>query len=830
MSAAQTTYKVNDFAKDLGQTPKVLGDILQKYLGVEKLTQRKLEDAEVNIIFEVLTREHAVDDLDAAFVLVSERFEAHVVPEEAPASEPVKEAPAKEPAAPAKEAPKAAEPAKEAPKAAQKPAATPAPKPASQPAQSQKLPQARPKQQTITLAPKPFEQGQAAVSAAPQNSPQQRHFVDTRTTTVDTAKYDERLDALVPERAKHFADASQNKERIKTAANRRQPSFGNKRRQEEQDKLRKLQQQVQKTVQLRVLIPDEISVGELAVRLKKSGADVVKKLMKMGIMASVSQVIDFDTASLVAFEFDAKVEKEVILTIEQRLINTAEDKSEDLESRDPIVVVMGHVDHGKTSLLDAIRKENVVSSEAGGITQHIGAYQVSLGERQITFLDTPGHAAFTSMRARGASVTDVAILVVAADDGIMPQTIEAINHAKAANVPLIVAVNKMDKEGANPDRVTQQLTEHGLVAEAWGGDTIICPISAKKGDGIDKLLEMVILTADICELKANPNRLASGSVIEAKLDKGRGPVATLLVQNGTLKSGDILIAGQSVGRVRAMTNDRGEKVEFAGPSMPVEVIGLAEVPEAGDQFNSVENERMARELVDERKQEAKDERNQQINKVTLDNLFTHIRAGEVKDFNIIIKADVQGSVEAIRASLEKLSNEEVRVRCIHGGVGAISESDVMLASTSNAIIIGFNVRPSIAATQSAMQSAVDVRLYRVIYDAIEEVESAMKGMLAPKFREVVLGTAEIRQTYKVSGLGTIAGCYVINGKIVRNAKIRVVRDGIVIHEGDLASLKRFKDDVKEVADGYECGMHVEKFNDIKEGDHLEAFIIEEYRD
>ena len=650
----------------------------------------------------------------------------------------------------------------------------------------------------------------------------QVHYVDTRGTNVNIAKYEER-DDLVPDSAKRHANAGGKEKFKKNNQQKQNPYAGNKKRQEEQERLKKLQQEALKKVQLKVLIPDEISVGELATRLKKNAAEVVKQLMKLGVLASVSQVIDFDTAAIVAEEFGAKVTKEVVVTIEEQLFDESEDKAEDLIERSPVVVVMGHVDHGKTSLLDKIRSANVTAGEAGGITQHIGAYRVKAGGRDITFLDTPGHAAFTSMRARGASVTDVAILVVAADDGIMPQTIEAINHAKAAGVPIVVAVNKMDKEAANPDRIMQQLTEYDLVPEEWGGTTTVCKISAKTGMGIDELLEMVLLTADMLELKANPNRLAKGTVIEAKLDRGRGPVATVLIQNGTLNSSDIIIAGKAVGRVRAMTNDRGERVETAGPSVPVEIIGLAEVPEAGDIFYAVEDERMARTLAEKRKEEEKAERAKAMQKVTLDNLFSHIEQGAIKDLNIIVKADVHGSAEAVKASLEKLSNEEVRVKVIHSGVGGINDTDVMLASASSAIIVGFNVRPEAGAAENAAQAEVDIRLYRIIYDCIEEMEAAMKGMLAPKFKEVIYGHAEIRQTYKVSGVGTVAGCYVTDGKIKNNAEVRVVRDSIVIYEGTLAALRRFKDDAKEVSSGYECGMSFERYNDIKEGDIVECF-------
>ena len=650
----------------------------------------------------------------------------------------------------------------------------------------------------------------------------QVHYVDTRGTNVNIAKYEER-DDLVPDSAKRHANAGGKEKFKKNNQQKQNPYAGNKKRQEEQERLKKLQQEALKKVQLKVLIPDEISVGELATRLKKNAAEVVKQLMKLGVLASVSQVIDFDTAAIVAEEFGAKVTKEVVVTIEEQLFDESEDKAEDLIERSPVVVVMGHVDHGKTSLLDKIRSANVTAGEAGGITQHIGAYRVKAGGRDITFLDTPGHAAFTSMRARGASVTDVAILVVAADDGIMPQTIDAINHAKAAGVPIVVAVNKMDKEAANPDRIMQQLTEYDLVPEEWGGTTTVCKISAKTGMGIDELLEMVLLTADMLELKANPNRLAKGTVIEAKLDRGRGPVATVLIQNGTLNSSDIIIAGKAVGRVRAMTNDRGERVETAGPSVPVEIIGLAEVPEAGDIFYAVEDERMARTLAEKRKEEEKAERAKAMQKVTLDNLFSHIEQGAIKDLNIIVKADVHGSAEAVKASLEKLSNEEVRVKVIHSGVGGINDTDVMLASASSAIIVGFNVRPEAGAAENAAQAEVDIRLYRIIYDCIEEMEAAMKGMLAPKFKEVIYGHAEIRQTYKVSGVGTVAGCYVTDGKIKNNAEVRVVRDSIVIYEGTLAALRRFKDDAKEVSSGYECGMSFERYNDIKEGDIVECF-------
>ena len=587
--------------------------------------------------------------------------------------------------------------------------------------------------------------------------------------------------------------------------------------------MRRLQLERIKKTPITVTVGDEITVGELAAALKKTAAEVIKVLLKLGMMATVNQVIDYDTAEIVVTEMGAKIEKQVVVTIEERIMDDTEDNAENLKPRSPVVVVMGHVDHGKTSLLDAIRHTAVTDTEAGGITQHIGAYRVNCNGQDITFLDTPGHAAFTSMRKRGAMATDIAVLVVAADDGIMPQTIEAINHAKAAEVQIIVAINKMDKPEANPDRVLQQLTEHGLVPEKWGGDVICVPVSAKTHEGIDSLLENILLVAEVMELKANPDRKAKGIVIEARLDKGRGPVASLLVQNGTLKSGDIIVAGTAVGRVRVMTNENGKELKEAGPSVPVEITGLAETPNAGDIFDAVTDERLARELVEQRKQKAKEELFNAKQRVTLDNLFDQLSEGDLKELNIIVKADVQGSVEAVRDSLEKLSNDEVKVRVIHGGVGAINESDVMLAAASGAIIVGFNVRPDRTATDSAAQQGVDMRMYRVIYDAIEEMEQAMKGMLEPKFKEVVLGHAEVRQVFKITGAGAVAGCYVQDGKIQRNAEVRVVRDGIVFHEGHLNTLKRFKDDVKEVATSYECGMSIENYNDIKEGDIIEAF-------
>ena len=776
-------YRVHEVAKDFGLPTKTITEILTKYAETPKNHMQVLTDQELSLIFEYLTQHNQVSSIQTIF---ADTYQ-----------EPAKEA-------------KKAEPAK-----------------AAQPAQSQggKPAQSAPAKQQP-------QQGAAAKPAVqqPVSRVPQKKIVDTRKGgDVNLAKYDERLEDLGGERgARMQRQQRSGKEKIRTNNQRRGGmTFSNKRRQDEAERMRKLQLEIAKKAPVKVMIPDEISVGELASRMKKTGAEVVKCLMKNGVMASLSQIIDFDTAAIIAEDMGCKVEHEVTVTIEERLIDDHEDKPEELVPRAPVVVVMGHVDHGKTSLLDTIRHTSVAAGEAGGITQHIGAYQVQVNGKPITFLDTPGHEAFTSMRARGAMITDIAILVVAADDGIMPQTVESINHAKAANIPIIVAINKIDKENANPDRVLQQLTEYGLVPEDWGGDTICCKISAKKNIGIENLLEMVTLTAEMAELKANPNRAAKGTVIEARLDKGRGPVATLLVQNGTLKQGDIIIAGTAVGRVRTMMDFKGTRLTEAGPSVPVEIAGLSEAPEAGSPFFAVADERMARELVEQRKAEARAKAAAPVQKVSLENLFDQIQAGERKELALIVKADVQGSVEAVKASLEKLSNDEVSVRVIHGGVGAINESDVMLAASSGAIIVGFNVRPDAAARDGAARQNVDMRMYRVIYDCIDEIEAAMKGMLAPKYREVVLGHAEVRQTYKVSSVGTVAGCYVQDGKIVRACSVRVVRDGIVIHEGVLASLKRFKDDAREVAENYECGLTVEKFNDIKEGDIIEAFTMEE---
>ena len=826
----ENKYRVHEVAKDFGVDTKDITDVMAEYFTAPKNHMQVLENDELNLIFDYMTKQHPVDNME-------EVLNKQAAQRKAPTTQVVRQQPMGRTQKQDRRDSRRTEQKRDAKPEAKKQEGK-KPEQHTAAAEEKKFNndkkknhrQAKPHEQRQILRPQ--GSGEAATSTVTteehkQPKGKQIHRVDTRGAgNVNLDRYDDRIDALVPQKADRMKSG---KQKITRKADARRP-FSNKRRQEEQEKMKRLQRQQElKKIQLKVMIPDEINVGELASRLKRTAADVIKELLKLGVMANISQTIDFDTAAIVAEEMGAKVEKEVHVTIEEKLFDESEDKEENLEPRSPVIVVMGHVDHGKTSLLDRIRKTDVAAGEAGGITQHIGAYRVKVSGRPITFLDTPGHAAFTSMRARGAKITDIAILVVAADDGIMPQTIEAINHAKAAEIPIIVAVNKIDKENADPDRVLQQLTEHGLVPEEWGGETIVCKISAKQGIGIENLLEMVLLTADMQELKANPNRQAKGAVIEAKLDRGRGPVATVLVQNGTLHSGDTVIAGKAVGRVRVMTDERGRKLENAGPSVPVEIIGLGEVPDAGDIFYAVDNERMARELVEQRKEKEKEERNKAMQKVTLENLFDTIQQGNMKELNIIIKADVMGSVEAVRSSLLKLSNEEVRVNVIHGAVGAINESDVMLAAASNAIIVGFNVRPERVAADSAHDQDVEIRLYRVIYDCIEEMEQAMKGMLDPKFKEVVVGHAEIRQTFKVSGIGTIAGAYVQDGKIVRSCEVRIVRDGIVIHEGHLNSLKRFKDDAKEVTAGYECGMGIENYNDLKEGDIIESFVMEQIK-
>ena len=778
-------YRLKEVAADFGVAPKEIAEIVAKVSEKPKSNTQVLTDEELNFVFDHITKNNQISSIEQVF--------AAAAPKAAPA------------------------PKQEAPKAENKP---------------QQSSNQRPQQQNNNrgnAAPQKAAESQKPAMPAEPERKRERRVVDTSAVQVNTNRFAD-VDNLVSERVQNYQGGKQKFGKKGQQQNKKDNKFkGNKARNEEQEKLRKLQMEVARKAPTVVKIPEEITVGELASRMKKTAAEVIKCLMKNGVMAGINQAIDFDTAEFVATELGCKVEKEITVTIEERIIDDHQDSAEELETRAPVVVVMGHVDHGKTSTLDAIRQTSVTAGEAGGITQHIGAYTVDVDGQMITFLDTPGHAAFTSMRARGAKSTDIAILVVAADDGIMPQTVESINHAKAAEVPIIVAINKMDKSTANPDKIKEQLTKYDLIPEEWGGDTIIVPISAKTGMGLDELLEMVLLTAEVQELKANPNRRAKGTVIEARLDKTRGPIATLLVQNGTLNQGDIVIAGTAVGRVRVMTNDKGRTVKSAGPSVPVEITGLAEVPAPGDEFNAVTDERMARELVEQRKQAQKDAAANAMQKVTLDNLFAKMQEGMMKELPLIVKADVQGSAEAVKASLEKISNEEVRVKVIHTGVGAINESDILLASTAGAIIVGFNVRPDSGAQASAQRTAVDMRFYRVIYDAINEIEAAMKGMLAPQFEEVVIGHAEVRQTYKVSSVGTVCGCMVKDGKITRDAQVRILRDNIVIHEGAVASLQRFKDAVKEVTSGYECGMTIDKFNDIKEGDVFECFAMQEVK-
>ncbi len=797
-----TKYKVSEVAKDFGKQGKDIIELLAKYFEEPKKTQTALDSKELDVIFDVLTQENQVENFNEYFAM----------------QKPV-------------EKPAAKKPEKKAESNAEKKPAQKADAKSDKGAKNEKGEKTAAKQERKPAGksdPAPFKKHEKKNDGPMQSRTKgEKRTIDTRADNVQLEKYNEKYENIAPVHS--INDNASNKQKLKQKSQqyRKQQGMRSHKKETEAERLKRIEAERAKKT-LVITVGDEITVGDLAALLKRTAAEVIKKLFSLGVMASVNQVIDFDTAEIVASELGAKVKKEVVVTIEDRIIDDHEDEETDLLPRDPVVCVMGHVDHGKTSILDAIRNTSVTATEAGGITQHIGAYRVSLNGQEITFLDTPGHAAFTAMRARGAMATDIAILVVAADDGIMPQTIEAINHAKAAGVSVVVAINKMDKPGSSPDRVMQQLTEHELVPEEWGGDVICVPVSAKTRMNIDKLLESVLLVAEVKELKANPNRAGKGIVIEARLDKGRGPVATLLVQNGTLKTGDIIVAGTAVGRVRVMTDDKGRRVDEAGPSVPVEITGLADVPTGGDQFDCVSDEKLARELVEQRKAKQKEEEFSSFQKVTLDTLFDSINGGDLKDLNIIVKADVQGSVEAVRQSLEKLTNDEVRVRVIHGGVGAINESDVMLANASNAIIVGFNVRPDAVAEANAERDKVEMRMYRVIYDCIEEIEAAIKGMLAPKYRDVELGKAEVRNVFKLSSAGTIAGSYVTDGKVTRNAKIRVVRDGIVIFEDEIASLKRFKDDVKEVASGYECGIGLVKFNDIKEGDVLEAFITEEY--
>ncbi len=798
-------YKVNEVAKDFNKNAKDITELLARFFEEPKKSQTALDSKELDVIFDVLTQENQVESFNAYFSMQKKS--------EAKAPEKKEEKQNKAPAAK---------------KENEKPAQAKKPEKAPEKKQGENAQAKKPEKKQGVSSPAPFKKHEKKNDGPMQaRTKGDRLTIDTRADNVELEKYNEKYENIAPVRS--INDNVQNKQKLKQKSQqyRKQQGMRSKKKETEAERLKRIEAERAKKT-LVITVPEEITVAELAAMLKRTAAEVVKKLFSLGVMATVNQVIDYDTAEIVASELGAKVKKEVVVTIEDRIIDDSEDDAENLVPRSPVVVVMGHVDHGKTSLLDAIRNTSVTETEAGGITQHIGAYRVNLNGQDITFLDTPGHAAFTAMRARGAMATDIAILVVAADDGIMPQTVEAINHAKAAGVSIVVAINKMDKPGASPDRVLQQLTEYELVPEEWGGDVICVPVSAKTRMNIDKLLESVLLVAEMKELKANPNRAGKGIVIEARLDKGRGPVATLLVQNGTVRTGDIIVAGTSVGRIRVMTDDKGKKVSEAGPSVPVEITGLTEVPTGGDSFDCVSDEKLARELVEQRKQQKKEEQFKSYQKVTLDNLFDSINDGDLKDLNVIVKADVQGSVEAVRQSLEKLSNDEVRVNVIHGGVGAVNESDVMLANASNAIIVGFNVRPDAVAVQNAERDGVEMRMYRVIYDCIEEIEAAIKGMLAPKYRDVEMGKAEVRNVFKLSSAGTIAGCYVTDGKITRNSKIRVVRDGIVVFEDEIASLKRFKDDVKEVASGYECGVGLQKFNDIKDGDVLEAYITEEY--
>ena len=837
-------YKVTDIAKDFGISTKKVIETFAELTGETRKTGATFEENEVNALMEALTRETAVKDLGEYLASGKEPQpvkQETKKPEAKPQAK--KEEPKPETAKPQPKQPKQPEAPKAEPKAEQaKPAQNAQPKAAQpKPAQQEKRNEKRNdnkqaekrSEKRVTMQELASETGIKEPVATEQVKVDRAQVsVDTRTVDVNVDKFSARYDDLADSRnmpSKRKNAPTGKKEKFNNRNNRRGQQFG-RRRETEAERLQRIQLEKARNAQLKISIPDEITVGELATRLKQNVAKVVAKFMQMGEMHAASDVIDFDSAALIAEEFHAKVEHEVHVSIEERLFTQEEDSADQLVERPPVVVVMGHVDHGKTSILDRIRSTNVTAGEAGGITQAIGAYQVNVNGSPVTFLDTPGHEAFTAMRARGADMTDIAVLVVAADDGIMPQTIESINHAKAANVKLIVAINKMDKPTANPERVKEQLTKYEIVPEDWGGETACIPVSAATGAGIQDLLERIVLEAEVMELKANPNRRAKGAVVEARLDKGQGTIATLLVQNGTLHKGDCLIAGTAVGRVRTMRNDKGVEIESAGPSTPVEITGLTEVPTAGDIFEAVEDERLARELADKRTTEAKEKQFAAYTKVTLDNLFDQMAQNDMKELPIVVKADVQGSAEAVKQSLEKLSNDEVRVRVIHAGVGAISKSDVSLADASNAIIIGFNVRPDAVAKAEAEQAGVEMRMYRVIYDAINDVSDAMKGMLAPKVREVALGEAQVRQVYKISSVGTVSGCRVTSGKITRDAQLRLVRDGIVICEDAIASLKRFKDDAKEVAEGYECGITLQKFSDVKEGDVFECFKLEEYRD
>ena len=828
-------YKLEDLAKDLNIQSKDIAEMIKERFKTVKKPSTLLTDEELNYIFEKVTSEKSVSSFDKYFASKqkasapkqekAEKNDKKDKTEKQDKKDKFEKSDRKDKSDRKEKFEKRFDKKDKSEKQDKKEKFAKQDKKSEQ--KADKKPKIQDKKPVQTVQPVQKSVESDSVNETTVSFERRNRVVDTRQSNVDIERYNEKYDRLASEKM-HNVNNVQNKQKI----NQRSQQKGkpkNSRKETEQERLRRIEKD-RKTKPITVLIPDEITVGELALRLKARAGEVIGKLMGFGVMASVNEVIDFDTASLVALEFHARIEKENVETIEEKIIDDSDDDDTNLITRSPVVVVMGHVDHGKTSLLDAIRHAHVTSTEAGGITQHIGAYRVNINDREITFLDTPGHEAFTTMRARGAQVTDIAILVVAADDGIMPQTIEAINHAKAAGVSIIVAANKIDKPGADVMRVMTQLMEHEIVPEDFGGDTPVIPVSAHTKQGIDELLEMVLLVADMKELKANPDRAAKGTVIEARLDKGRGPVATVLVQNGTLKVGDIIVAGTTVGRVRAMTDDNGNKVQSAGPSVPVEITGLDDVPTGGDVFNAVSDERLARELVDQRKTAQKEEKFNARTKVTLDNLFDQMKLDDMKELKIIVKADVQGSVEAVRQSLEKLSNEEIRVNVIHSGVGAIRESDVMLASASNAIIVGFNVRPDSVAEENAKNDGVDIRLYRIIYDCIEEIQSAMKGMLAPKFKEIILGKVEVRQTYKITNVGLVSGSYVLSGKVVRGASVRVVRDGIVIADDKIASLQRFKDSVKEVAQGFECGITLERFADIKEGDIFEVYQMEQIKE
>lgn len=807
MAATKAKHKINEVSKDFALDSKKIIAIVGEISDEPKKSVSVLTEAELNYIFEKLTTENAVKDFNEYFKT------AKPVEKESEPKKTSKKADTKE------------EKAKKAPekKATEKKA----------PAKKDDKKQTRKTVSHKPSDPQPFKKKEKKENQYKAKTKGEFRTIDTRASNVDLSKYDERFEEMGSSR--HVNErSSSTKQKLKKKSDKKYRGKQGIHRQSgkketEAQRLRRIELE-RKKKKLEITVPDEITVAELALRMKITAVEVIKKLMALGVMAAQNDVIDFDTASIVAEELHVRVKKEVVVTIEEQIIDDTEDEDENLQPRDPVVVVMGHVDHGKTSILDAIRNTSVTEGEAGGITQNIGAYRTKVNDQTITFLDTPGHAAFTAMRARGAKATDIAVIVVAADDGVMPQTVEAINHAKAADVSIIVAINKMDKPGANPDKVLNELTEHDIVPEQWGGDVICVPVSAKTKEGLPQLLDTILLVAEMADLKANPDRQAKGVVIEAKLDKGRGPVATFLVQKGTLHTGDIVVAGTAVGRVRVMTNENGKVLKQAGPSVPVEVMGLGDVPNSGDTFDAVTDERLARELVEQRKQEAKNALFEAQNKVSLDNLFETLAEGEKKELKIIVKADVQGSVEAVTQNLVKLSNEEVKVNVIHGAVGGITESDVMLANASDAIIVGFNVRPDAVASANATRDGVDIRTYRIIYDCIDEIKAAMKGMLAPKYRDVDIGRAEVRQTITISSVGTIAGCYVLDGRVERNAKIRVVRDGIIVTEDNILSLRRFKDDVKEVQKGYECGIGLEKYNDIKEGDIFEAFITEEYRD